>query len=157
MTPLYNETTKLTVNDSALNPNNVDDSAPNQTDVDDSAPNQTVVTELTPIQLEVEDLTLIPLTGAEGRDMPPPPGSLILGTTQYDDDDDDLSGKCLNVEGKFKSPKEDTVPVTNSHTSDTASNSHKSLTTVNRHRSPNKYQSKHWAYHIQTQNASART
>ena len=49
--------------------------------------------------------------------------------TQYDDDDDDLFGKCLIIEGKFKSPKEDTVPITNSHISDTASNSHKSLTT----------------------------
>ena len=58
-----------------------------------------------------------------------PPGSLSLGTTQYGDDDDDLSGKCSDAEGKFKSPKEDTVPIINSHISDTASNSYKSLTT----------------------------
>ena len=69
--------------------------------------------------------------------MPPPPRLLILGTTQYDDDeadpsgkyDDDLFGKCLIIEGKFKSPKEDTAPIINSHISDIASNSHKSLTT----------------------------
>ena len=52
---------------------------------------------------------------------------------QYDDDDNDDSGKCLMVEGKFKgkfkSPKADTVSITNSHITDTASNSYKSLTT----------------------------
>ena len=116
LTPHYNETTKLIV--------------------DDSAPSPNVVTELTPIQLEGEDTTPIQLTRAEGQERPPPPGLLILGTTQYDDDeadpsgkyDDDLSGKCLIIEGKFKSPKKDTAPIINSHISDTASNSHKSLT-----------------------------
>ena len=112
LTPSHNKTTKLVV--------------------DESAPSQNKVRELTPIQIEVRELTPVQPTGAEGPERPPPPGLLILGTTQYDDDDDALFGRCLNVEGKFKdkfkSPNADTVPITNSHISDTASNSYKSLT-----------------------------
>ena len=84
---------------------------------------------MTPIQIEVRELAPVQPTGAEGPERPPPPGLLILETTQCDDKDDDLSGKCLMVEGKFKSPKADTVLITNSHITDTPSNSYKSLTT----------------------------
>ena len=93
------------------------------------------VKQLTPIPNEVRELTLM---GNEVTKQTPlytgdthgprgdhcPSALLILGTTQYDDG---LSGKCSDVEGKFRSPNADTVPITNSHTSDTASNSYRSL------------------------------
>ena len=97
---------------------------------------------LTPIQIKVTEQTPLYTSDTKGPEATTDAKTLpgILGTAQYDDDeadpsgkyDDGLSGKCLNIEGKFKgkfkSPKADTAPITNSHTSDTASNSHKSLT-----------------------------
>ena len=88
---------------------------PIQSEVTELSPIQNGVRKLSPIQNEVRELTALYTGGAEGPERPPIAAKLL--------------GKCLGDEGKFKSPKEDTVPITSSHIFDTASNSHKSLTT----------------------------
>ena len=102
--------------------NEVREFTPIQTEVRELTPIQTEVRELTPMRLKVRDMTPLYAGDTYGpRGDHRPQVLLILGTTQYDDD---LSGKCSDVEGKFKgkfrSPNTDTVPITNSQTIDTA-------------------------------------
>ena len=121
-----------TPNENKTNTFKVKQLTPIQNEVTELTPMQNEVTELTPIQINVRELTPLYTSDTEGPEATTDSGLLILGTTQYDDDEADPSGKCQLVEGKFKgkfkSPNADTVPITNSHISDTASNSHKSLT-----------------------------
>ena len=93
-------------------------------------PIQNEVRELTPMCLKVRELTLIQNKAREltlGEIKVTEQTPLYTGDTQGPKATTDRYFERSH-KGNFKSPNADTVPITNSHISDTASNSRKSLT-----------------------------
>ena len=111
-TPSENKASVLKVKQLTPIQNEVTELTPIQNEVTELTPIQNKVRKLTPMCLKVRDMTLVYASDTYGPEATTG-GETLLGLLVL----------------PHKSPNADTVPITNSHISDTASNSHKSLTT----------------------------